>query len=98
MLCVGNKPRDYSITQLPDSTTDSAGIIKGVEGVALATRCSALGTLHTAVQCSVTLALAVALCQAHYMNVSVNVSANVSVKVDVQENAFPETMEACTYT
>lgn len=92
MLCVGNKPRDYSITQLPDSTTDSAGIIKGVEGVALATRCSALGTFHTAVQCSVT--LAVALCQAHYMNVSVN----VSMKVDVQENAFPETMAACTYT
>lgn len=35
------------ITQLPDSTTDSAGIIKGVEGVALATRCSALGTRHS---------------------------------------------------
>lgn len=89
---MGNKPRDYSITQLPDSTTDSAGIIKGVEGVALATRSSALGTLHMAVQCSVT--LAVALWQAHYMNVNVN----VNMKVDVQENAFRETMEACTYT
>lgn len=30
------------------------------------------------------------------MKVSVNV--NVSMKVDVQENAFRETMEACTYT
>lgn len=47
-----------------------------------------------AVQCSVT--LAVALWQAHYMKVSVNV--NVSMKVDVQENALRETMEACTYT
>lgn len=49
-----------------------------------------------AVQCSVT--LAVALWQAHYMKVSVNVNVNVSMKVDVQENAFRETMEACTYT
>lgn len=32
------------------------------------------------------------------MKVSVNVNVNVSMKVDVQENAFRETMEACTYT